>query len=296
MPSIGESKMPSLLKKQLDYTNDRPSVSLECKKEAFFLELPVGGFEGYPEGVILLAVEEGAEFGFSFTHGEYAIVPSIRGLNPITGLKASIEPWTSSRGDFCPKDPTHGRLGPKGVCKTCGHEWAPSNYISSSTVGKLPGWRIGPDKYRPFVATADMAKDVAAAVDPSSAVPALGFAFYKSSGATRSPFYFNPWVGTTTNTAFYEYKGEHSWTTSSYCSSTVEKSPLMGVGASKIVEEDSSALKSGADYGGISPESLGATPSSVLDIRLVSMQEIVSIADQLATRFTTGPLQGMPTM
>jgi hypothetical protein len=183
-----------MLKKTLASTEKRPSVSLDCEKNYGFLEL-TGPAAGYPAGTILLGVEEGAEFGFTFSDKHGAVVPSIRGVNPLTGLKASIDPWTSSRGDFCPKDPSHGRLGLKGECKACGHQWASTNYLSCGWHAKLPGWRIGEDKFRPFVATSEMIKDVAAALDPSAAVPALGFAFYPSKNV---PYQYNPfyWYST----------------------------------------------------------------------------------------------------
>lgn len=149
------------------------------------------------DGTILVGVELGAEFSFNFgmAGNGGAVVPSIRGINPLTGIRASIEPWTSGRGDFCPADPSHGRLGHNGKCAACGHTWAAANYLVAAPGADLPGWRTGEGEFRKFVATTDMLKDVATAVDAASVVPALGFAFYKSTRQVQSwsPFYVYDW-------------------------------------------------------------------------------------------------------
>jgi hypothetical protein len=153
------------------------------------------------DGTVLVGVELGAEFSFNFgmAGNGGAVVPSIRGINPLTGIRAGIEPWTSGRGDFCPADPQHGRLGHNGKCSTCGHTWAAANYLVAAPGADLPGWRTGEGEFRKFVATTDMLKDVATAVDSSSVVPAMGFAYYKSTKQAQSwsPYYvydwFSPW-------------------------------------------------------------------------------------------------------
>lgn len=149
------------------------------------------------EGTVLVGVELGAEFSFNFgmQGNGGAIVPSIRGINPLTGIRAGIDPWTSGRGDFCPADPGHGRLGHNGKCTVCDHTWAAANYLVAAPGADLPGWRTGEGEFRKFVATTDMLKDVATAIDSSSVVPALGFAFYKSTKQAQSwsPFYVYNW-------------------------------------------------------------------------------------------------------
>lgn len=162
------------------------------------------------DGTILVGVELGAEFSFNFgmVGNGGAVVPSIRGINPLTGIRAGIEPWTSGRGDFCPADPAHGRLGHNGKCSRCGHTWAAANYLVAAPGADLPGWRTGEGEFRKFVATADMLKDVATAVDASSVVPALGFAFYKSTKKVQSwsPFYVYSWYA-----PLYRYPLNGAW-------------------------------------------------------------------------------------
>jgi len=162
-------------------------VSLSCEVSG-----GKGGFLEMPDGRVLFAVEYGKEFSFSFRGDRFAVVPSIRGVNPLTGLKASSEVWTSGRGDYCPKDPSHGRLGMGGVCPTCKHTWAPSNYLPVAGVSKLPGWRVSKDTFRPFVMTQDWSKDVASAIGGACAVDAIGFLFYKATTGLYQGWYRYP--------------------------------------------------------------------------------------------------------
>ena len=71
-----------------------------------------------PEGSLLVGVETGAEFSFTFLvpGNGGAIVPSIRGVNPITGLRASQEDQASYAAELC------GHLQTDGISwrKPCG--------------------------------------------------------------------------------------------------------------------------------------------------------------------------------
>lgn len=234
------------------------------------------------DGTILVGVELGAEFSFNFgMHGNGgAVVPSIRGINPLTGIRAGIEPWTSGRGDFCPADPSHGRLGHNGKCSACGHTWAAANYLVAAPGADLPGWRTGEGEFRKFVATTDMLKDVATAVDSSSVVPALGFAYYKSTKQVQSwsPYYVYDWYS-----PWRRYPWNGGWVTVNYpwggiattnvytlnCSSSVGGTTLTS-SAAYCCDSSSSSRPFGASLSSSSDtvRSRGATKSADMDMSL----------------------------
>jgi hypothetical protein len=288
----------------------------------------------YPVGTVLLGVEDGAEFTlqFGFMDGSCgAVIPSIRGINPITGLRAGAEPWSSTRGDYCPADASHGRLGYKGYCACCDHHWASSNFVSipQGSSGYLHGWRVGEDKWRKFVATADMGKDVAVSVDAGSVVPALGFLFYKGDGRRKVYDTWKHWssfitpsitramwpdkslVGgwgsaTTNGTPHVLYSSNTSNAKvggefQSMCLSTDEPQsrkfssaiatpPVMAVGASSTVDTQVGNYFDGMP---VSAEELLEDPCVDVDARLVDYQELVAALDRASQ---SGPLRALPTV
>ena len=172
------------------------SISLNVEK---YLMVPVRSIpenlrrpDWSPEAVVI-GLDPGTEFGFVIrpTSTAIAVVPSIRGVNPLTGMKADGALQRYGRGTLCPCDSTHGRLGKKGFCSTCNHYWPMSNYVSARYSATLPGWRVGDSEYRKFVATEDGTLDVASHIDAGSVVDAVGFAVYKMVEARYT--YFPYW-------------------------------------------------------------------------------------------------------
>jgi hypothetical protein len=107
-----------------------------------------------------------------------AVVPSVKGMNPITGMEMNglgLESYTNN----CPRhnEPfAHGRF-----CQKCGYEWPAQNYICSA-----PHWWDGfrnsnDGTVRQFFFSEDEARDIASLVmGREKTVPAFGFAFYKT--------------------------------------------------------------------------------------------------------------------
>lgn len=107
-----------------------------------------------------------------------AIVPSVKGMNPITGQKINgfgLEMYA----DKCPiHDVTfsHGR-----VCEKCGYEWPSQNYVSYPNVLWWDGFRQPDGTVRQFFFTDKDERDVASAIiGKDNTVPAFGFLFYKT--------------------------------------------------------------------------------------------------------------------
>lgn len=270
------------------------------------------GFLEMPGGAILFASEDGKEFQFRFSGPRYLVVPSILGLNPLTGLRASVEPWTSSRGDFCPADHGHGRLGKGGKCLSCGHTWAAANYLSAHGGTTLSGWRVGEGEYRPFVSTNDVTKDVVSAVDSLSSTDSIGFAFYEvDTGRVPHFWWGTPGItlcGTTTRawnpslTHWPASNGSYYGTacTSTFTSSVASDTLSLGgkseverfVGASKEVVNNSDGEDS-TGWSFFTPEDAVETPV-VIQAKMVSWEFLKETEHQLALQRASGPLKGIP--
>lgn len=105
-----------------------------------------------------------------------AILPSVKGCNPITGLPTSGFELVS-RGNKCPK---HGiELKAAGYCPECGYSLPPQNYVCAPNTLWWDGFRSEDGTVRQFFFTEDEMRDVASHLTgKASTVPAFGFAFY----------------------------------------------------------------------------------------------------------------------
>jgi len=115
-----------------------------------------------------------------------AIIPTVKGCNPITGLKT--EGFALER--YKNKCPTHGTEFKKDrYCEECGYKWPAQNYITNPNTLWWDGFRDHDGIVRQFFITADMLKDVASnMIGKKNTVPAFGFAFYGSK-VVRYPTY-----------------------------------------------------------------------------------------------------------
>lgn len=107
-----------------------------------------------------------------------SIVPSVKGMNPITGLAIDgirLEQYKTN----CPK---HNKpfLNNR-FCEDCGYSWPMQNYVSSPNTLWWDGFRQPDGKVRQFFFSADEERDVAShIIGKQNTVPAFGFAFYKT--------------------------------------------------------------------------------------------------------------------
>jgi len=118
---------------------------------------------------------------FSWTDNDpvnTAIIPSAKGMNPITGMEMKglgLESYINN----CPKhgEPfAHGRF-----CEKCSYEWPAQNYVCSPGVLWWDGFRQSDGTIRQFFFSEDEARDIASLViGKEKTVPAFGFAFYKT--------------------------------------------------------------------------------------------------------------------
>ena len=149
---------------------------------------PVDCFEKAPKdwvkgaGSYVCPVEPEWGLWFSWTdnpHFDTAVLPSVKGMNPITGKK--IESLALER--YQEKCPIHDIpfIGDRRFCEKCDYEWPPQNYVCHPNTLWWDGFRAEDGTVRQFFFSADEERDIASAViGKKNAVPAFGFAFYRA--------------------------------------------------------------------------------------------------------------------
>jgi len=106
-----------------------------------------------------------------------AILPSVKGMNPITGQKIN----TIDLEQYKDKCPIHGcDLSHERYCEECGYKLPPQNYVSAPNRLWWDGYRHPDGSVRQFFFSEEEERDVASAViGKKNTVPAFGFAFFK---------------------------------------------------------------------------------------------------------------------
>jgi len=148
--------------------------------------IPIHCLPGCPDswvkesGSYIVPIERDESFWFDWTENDpymTAIVPSVKGINPLTGQKLESCQMEQYR-DACP---IHGEpFAHDRYCEKCNYKWLPQNYISYPNKLWLDGWLQPDGTVRQFFFTEDMAKDVASCViGKENTVPAFGFAFFR---------------------------------------------------------------------------------------------------------------------
>ena len=112
---------------------------------------------------------------------EVAIVISVQGVNPITGMPCT-SPRLEQYIDKCPKHDT--TFGPHRYCKECGYKWPKQNYLCTTGTPKgnlwLDGFRTADGVVRQYILTMDKIKGVAANILKEDRVFAVGISFFLS--------------------------------------------------------------------------------------------------------------------
>jgi len=166
---------------------------------------PVDAFEKAPKawvkgaGSYVCPVEPDWGLWFDWTMNashDTAVIPSVKGMNPITGQK--IEGLGLER--YEKKCPVHDVefVGDDYYCEECGYNWPPQNYVCHPNTLWWDGFRSADGTVRQFFFSQDDEKDIASAViGKKNVVPAFGFCFYRAKksrqpkgGSTRSVEFF----------------------------------------------------------------------------------------------------------
>jgi len=146
---------------------------------------PIAALPAAPEswsreaGTYVCPVAEDWGLWFDWTMNDplnTAILPSVKGMNPITGQKIN----TIDLEQYKDKCPIHGcNLSHERFCEECGYKLPPQNYVCTGYLW-WDGFRQPDGTVRQFFFTGDEQRDVASAViGKKNTVPAFGFAFFK---------------------------------------------------------------------------------------------------------------------
>jgi len=154
---------------------------------------PIAALPGAPDswvreaGAYVCPIDVGWGLWFDWTMNDAmntTIVPSVKGMNPITGRKLEglgLEQYA----DKCPvhdKPFSHGYF-----CEECNYSWPPQNYVCHPNTLWWDGFRQPDGTVRQFFFTDEDKRDIASAViGKENTVPAFGFAFYKPK-VSRTP-------------------------------------------------------------------------------------------------------------
>jgi len=145
------------------------------------------------------------DFNENLNHTHHvAIVISVQGINPITGLPckdAQLEQYIEE----CPKHKI--KFGPDRYCSKCDYKWPKQNYVCTTGTPDgifwLDGFRTIEGVVRQYILTAEKMKGVASNIIGKDRVYAIGLSFFiskekKSPRATpggiiyRQPQWFSP--------------------------------------------------------------------------------------------------------
>ena len=148
---------------------------------------PVDALPGCPEDwvrgqgsyVCPVAPDWGLWFDYTMNdHLNTSILPSVKGMNPITGQKMN----GLKLNQFKDKCPVHDVpfKGDERFCEKCDFRWPAQDYVASPNVLWIDGFRQPDGSVRQFFFTEDEERDVASAViGEKNTVPAFGFAFFE---------------------------------------------------------------------------------------------------------------------
>ena len=144
-----------------------------------------------------------------------AIVVSIQGVNPITGMPckdAQLEQYIEE----CPKHKI--KFGPDRYCSKCDYKWPKQNYICTTGTQRgrlwLDGFRTAEGVVRQYILTAEKMRGVASNIIGKDKVYAIGLSFFVSKEKKPRVEGFNSLRSMSTST---------SW---NYSSSTLKSSPM----------------------------------------------------------------------
>jgi hypothetical protein len=155
--------------------------------------VPVSCLPGCPSswsrepGTYVCPVDTDWGIWFDFTMNDTlntAVVPSVKGMNPITGRPLN-GPCLEAYVEKCP---VHDEpFGHDRLCEKCGFRWPAQNYLTHESTLWLDGFRQPDGTVRQFFFTDDDKRDIASIVMGSeNTMPAFGFVFYEPKERRRS--------------------------------------------------------------------------------------------------------------
>lgn len=161
-----------------------PGSALPVHRVSEFKKHPDNWME--EDGCYVVPVKPNKGLWFDWTMNEAlntAVVPTVKGCNPITGLKTDrlgLERYENN----CPKHDI--KFTDDRYCEKCGYKWPAQNYVAHPNTSWWDGFRADDGSVRQFFITEDMMRDIAShMIGKENTVPAFGFAFFKPKKTRR---------------------------------------------------------------------------------------------------------------
>jgi len=172
-----------------------PGSPIACFPTDCFPAAPREWVKGKGSYIVKVKPNVGLWFDWRECLCNTAVLPSIKSVNPITGMK--IEDLALYQ--YRKKCPVHNKkLNNQNYCDDCGYEIPYQNYVCGSAQTLWwDGWRQPDGSVRQFYFTEDNQKDIASIlVGKENTVPAFGFAFYECIKPLNqifvTPYYVDP--------------------------------------------------------------------------------------------------------
>lgn len=154
---------------------------------------PIAALPGAPAdwvrgpGTYVCPVDSDWGLWFDWTSNDHlntAVLPSVKGMNPITGQKLE----SLRLEEYSDRCPVHDEpFAHDNLCEKCGYKWPPQGFVSAPNILWFDGFRVG-DKVRQFFFSEDEKRDIASLViGKENTVPAFGFAFYRPKNPRTPP-------------------------------------------------------------------------------------------------------------
>jgi len=162
-----------------NYNHTSSHKSLEVHHSDHFVKYPSHLSKG--AGTFVVGIERGKAFYFDFQDNDKlntAIIPTIKGANPISGRKTDT-PILESYKNSCP---VHGdKFEADRECTKCGYAWPHQNYVCHPGSMELVGFRSGDGKAHQFFLSEDENRDVAShLIGKENTDQSFHFSFFKT--------------------------------------------------------------------------------------------------------------------
>jgi hypothetical protein len=160
--------------------------------------------------------------GNNFHTHHVAVVVSVQGINPLTGMKSDPIRLEQYR-EKCPKHEKEFQQDL--LCPDCKYKWHPQNYLSSNTGNPfwIDGFRTEDGTIRQWWFTEEECKGIAAQLIGKDRVFAIGIAFYLSKEPKPAPRIMYTWADSYPNYTWHNYLGSNNVLDnySDYCSGEI---------------------------------------------------------------------------
>lgn len=210
-----------------------------------------------------------------------AIVPSVQGVNPVTGRAASLD-----MQQYLSACPVHNTpFGLSRHCADCGYKWPKQNYVATTGTPRgsfwLDGFRQADGRVRQWLFTEEALRGVATHVLGDARGYAVAFAIYRSVAPKPAPIYRHQTRGGYDDGMLgIQTKGMRSFAMAS-------RSANLEVGAGALINQFVHDDPNGLEF-------WNQTPVGIIMLNYAPEDVITDIIGRGGMKHNEGPLSGIP--